>query len=219
MGSSAGDAKDYRINIKVRNARLLRAIEGAGYRPGAKFAEAAGIPYVKLLAFLNLELSPYHDETGLLESAAQLCIFLKASPDDLWSESQLLPRAVNEAEFDLSLNDVSHLLTDSGNSEEAANPLAMLEQKDINAAIDNAMETGLNRREALILRMRYGVGTNEAHSLYSVACRLDLPLERIRQIENKALAKLRNPKHERLREAIDYETWREDNRKYLKDEN
>lgn len=36
---------DYRIRITVRNALLLRAIEQAGHRPGAQFAEAVGISY------------------------------------------------------------------------------------------------------------------------------------------------------------------------------
>ena len=36
---------DYRVRISVRNARLLRAIERAGHRPGAPFAAAVGISY------------------------------------------------------------------------------------------------------------------------------------------------------------------------------
>ena len=34
---------DYRVQIKVRNARLLRAIEKAGHQPGPIFAREVGI--------------------------------------------------------------------------------------------------------------------------------------------------------------------------------
>ena len=36
---------DYRVRVTVRNARLLRAIERAGHRPGAPFAAVVGISY------------------------------------------------------------------------------------------------------------------------------------------------------------------------------
>ena len=50
---------DYRLRITVRNARLLRAIEAAGHRPGETFAAVAGIDYGKsLLPYLNLTRSP-----------------------------------------------------------------------------------------------------------------------------------------------------------------
>ena len=39
---------DNRVRISVRNARLLRAIERAGHRPGAPFAAAVGISYSEL---------------------------------------------------------------------------------------------------------------------------------------------------------------------------
>ncbi len=50
---------DYRVRVSVRNARLLRAIEQAGHRPGPQFANAVGISYSgALLPYLNLTRSP-----------------------------------------------------------------------------------------------------------------------------------------------------------------
>src|SRR5487761_1894689 len=72
---------DYRIRITVRNARLLRAIEAAGYRPGTRFAAEAGISYGgDLLPYLNLTRSPLDADGHLRDSAWALCEFLRATP-------------------------------------------------------------------------------------------------------------------------------------------
>jgi RNA polymerase primary sigma factor len=49
----------------------------------------------------------------------------------------------------------------------------------------------LNTREREVLRLRYGLGTDEEHTLADIARRLSLSRERVRQIEARALAKLR----------------------------
>ena len=52
---------------------------------------------------------------------------------------------------------------------------------------------GLTVREAKILRMRYGIDMNTDHTLEEVGKQFDVTRERIRQIEAKALRKLRHP--------------------------
>ena len=65
---------DYRVRISVRNARLLRAIEAAGYRPGLAFAQAVGINYnAAVLPYLNLTRSPLNRQGLLRECAWSLC--------------------------------------------------------------------------------------------------------------------------------------------------
>lgn len=59
--------------------------------------------------------------------------------------------------------------------------------------IEKAFES-LNRREALILKMRFGLGSGNDHTLEEVGNRFRVTRERIRQIERKALRKLRRPK-------------------------
>ncbi len=52
---------------------------------------------------------------------------------------------------------------------------------------------GLSPREAKVLRMRFGIGMNTDHTLEEVGRQFDVTRERIRQIEAKALRKLRHP--------------------------
>jgi RNA polymerase primary sigma factor len=63
---------------------------------------------------------------------------------------------------------------------------------------------GLTPREAKVLRMRFGIEMNTDHTLEEVGKQFDVTRERIRQIEAKALRKLRHPsRSERLRSFLD----------------
>ncbi len=63
---------------------------------------------------------------------------------------------------------------------------------------------GLTPREAKVLRMRFGIDMNTDHTLEEVGKQFDVTRERIRQIEAKALRKLRHPsRSERLRTFLD----------------
>ncbi len=64
--------------------------------------------------------------------------------------------------------------------------------------------SGLTEREAKVLRMRFGIDMNTDHTLEEVGRQFDVTRERIRQIEAKALRKLRHPsRSEHLRSFID----------------
>jgi RNA polymerase primary sigma factor len=65
---------------------------------------------------------------------------------------------------------------------------------------------GLTAREAKVLRMRFGIDMNTDHTLEEVGKQFDVTRERIRQIEAKALRKLRHPsRSEQLRSFLDLE--------------
>ncbi|MHA6162424.1 RNA polymerase sigma factor RpoD [Pseudomonas sichuanensis] len=64
--------------------------------------------------------------------------------------------------------------------------------------------SGLTAREAKVLRMRFGIDMNTDHTLEEVGKQFDVTRERIRQIEAKALHKLRHPtRSEHLRSFLD----------------
>jgi len=63
---------------------------------------------------------------------------------------------------------------------------------------------GLTMREAKVLRMRFGIDMNTDHTLEEVGKQFDVTRERIRQIEAKALRKLRHPsRSDHLRSFLD----------------
>jgi len=68
------------------------------------------------------------------------------------------------------------------------------------------MLSGLTSREAKVLRMRFGIDMNTDHTLEEVGKQFDVTRERIRQIEAKALRKLRHPtRSDKLRSFLDSE--------------
>ena len=78
------------------------------------------------------------------------------------------------------------------------------------ATVENLKEatrdvlSGLTEREAKVLRMRFGIDMNTDHTLEEVGKQFDVTRERIRQIEAKALRKLRHPsRSEHLRSFLD----------------
>ena len=90
-----------------------------------------------------------------------------------------------------------------------------IEDKNVEAPEEAALGTGLTgatsdildsltEREAKVIRMRFGIGMNNDHTLEEVGKQFDVTRERIRQIEAKALRKMRHPtRSEKLRSYLD----------------
>ncbi|SUB91169.1 RNA polymerase sigma factor RpoD [Photobacterium damselae] len=71
-------------------------------------------------------------------------------------------------------------------------PMDAATQTNLRAATNEVL-AGLTPREAKVLRMRFGIDMNTDHTLEEVGKQFDVTRERIRQIEAKALRKLRHP--------------------------
>ncbi len=92
-----------------------------------------------------------------------------------------------------------------------------IEDQNIDSPVDSASSSGLREatldvlagltpREAKVLRMRFGIDMNTDHTLEEVGKQFDVTRERIRQIEAKALRKLRHPtRSEQLRSFLEIE--------------
>lgn len=84
----------------------------------------------------------------------------------------------------------------------AENPMANI-IREANSQIIAAVFDTLGSREAEILKMRFGINAEKAMTLEEVGQHYGLSKERIRQIENKAIRKLRNPiRAKMLKEAM-----------------
>ena len=90
-----------------------------------------------------------------------------------------------------------------------------IEDKNVEAPEEAALGSGLTgatsdildsltEREAKVIRMRFGIGMNNDHTLEEVGKQFDVTRERIRQIEAKALRKMRHPtRSEKLKSYLD----------------
>lgn len=90
-----------------------------------------------------------------------------------------------------------------------------IEDATIDSPVDSSIDEGLREatkdvlgsltaREAKVLRMRFGIDMNTDHTLEEVGKQFDVTRERIRQIEAKALRKLRHPtRSDHLRSFLD----------------
>ncbi|CAK9883883.1 MAG: RNA polymerase sigma factor RpoD [Candidatus Erwinia impunctatus] len=82
-------------------------------------------------------------------------------------------------------------------------PLDSATSESLRSATHDVL-AGLTAREAKVLRMRFGIDMNTDHTLEEVGKQFDVTRERIRQIEAKALRKLRHPsRSEVLRSFLD----------------
>jgi RNA polymerase primary sigma factor len=68
-----------------------------------------------------------------------------------------------------------------------------LEDHPLEESLKSALE-GLGERERYVVQMRFGIGTEREHTLAEVAEKLGVSLERVRQIQVRALGKLRSPR-------------------------
>jgi RNA polymerase primary sigma factor len=86
--------------------------------------------------------------------------------------------------------------------EKAVSPFKTLENNEASNRIEQVLSS-LTEREEKIIRMRFGIGVNSEHTLEEVGKFFNLTRERIRQIEIKALKKLRHPARSKmLREYV-----------------
>lgn len=76
--------------------------------------------------------------------------------------------------------------------EKAISPFKTLENREASGRIEEVLSS-LTEREETIIRMRFGIGVSSEHTLEEVGKYFNLTRERIRQIEIKALKKLRHP--------------------------
>jgi RNA polymerase primary sigma factor len=79
-----------------------------------------------------------------------------------------------------------------GESAAVGSPIDIATEEGLHEATRGVL-SGLTAREAKVLRMRFGIDMNTDHTLEEVGKQFDVTRERIRQIEAKALRKLRHP--------------------------
>jgi len=170
--------KDYRVNVKVRNNRILKAIEAVGGTPGGKWCASVGLSYARVNDFVAMKLSPITKTGDLTALAKALCEATNSSAYDLWSDEQLRPLARNTAELEMSTEEIAGLMGGAG-----ADGMAAVDAK---LFVDRLLPN-LSERARAVLLMRFYDGM----TLADVGAALGMTGGLVRHIEQKALLKLR----------------------------
>ena len=86
---------------------------------------------------------------------------------------------------------------------ESENAFEQIAKADVNKVVATTL-AGLSAREERVLRMRFGIGTMDESTLEEIGNKFKVTRERVRQIESKALSRLRNPQRVKdLQNAIE----------------
>ena len=189
------DPKDYRIEIKVKNNRILSRMEGAGYFSVAKFAEALGVNRAVVDRIVRMRSAALDEEGYYRPEALKIAEFLNCTPQDIYPPAQMRGAMMNnEARITANANEVDSLTSSLRTLAFSPEQKMILDQA--NRALKEVLLT-LTPREHRVLDLKYGLTNGEPMTNEEIGNLFGVTQSRIFQIEMKALRKMKHPSKSR----------------------
>jgi RNA polymerase primary sigma factor len=198
--------------IQEGNIGLMKAVDRFQFRRGFKFStyatwwirQAIGRAVADYGRTIRLPVHIFESLTKLTRERRTLAVELGRDPrpDELAARLDipvgkvqlLLEAARTPASLDAAIGeDEESRLGDLVRDTAAQSPEEAAMRGQLAGEVERAMAP-LTDREKEVMRLRYGLGTDREHTLEEVGRRLFITRERVRQIEAKALAKMRRNK-------------------------